>query len=506
MRSSLSIAFFLSTCALLLPEASATQTKPRICCRKLSAKFQGQGKVAYPDTANYLAQNKYWSESSFLTPTCIFSPSSANDVAEAVRLFSRNSCVFAIRGGSHMPNSGFSSTDNGVLISLTGLNKLNYDASRNVIAIGAGNKWTNVYNFLDPKNVTVLGGRNSDVGVSGFLLGGGISYLSNSYGWACDNVVEYEVVLADGRIVYASNNSNTDLLRSLRGGSSNFGVVTSFTAKVYNVGPNASGRVYFPESSIPQLFGPLYNYIVNQQAANPKYHIIPNFVKIGTAAPRASFTQFYAEAIDLASPPPVMNQWINGTIPLQSQAVVNRQDAGGLAKLFGADAPPANRSQWHVTSIIADAQLFQDIYNIWLETSQPYETIPGWFNSIAMQPIGTKYVEVSQTSGGNALGITAPLVVVSANVYWSNASDDATVRQFLGILFKKIKDAAKAAGKESKYEYLNYGAANQKPIASYGRESLRKLAKAKRKYDPYNVFGTLVEGGFKIPGFQAIHG
>ncbi|KAK6530785.1 hypothetical protein TWF281_007621 [Arthrobotrys megalospora] len=229
-------------------------------------------------------------DSSYLTPTCIFSPTSTKDVSKAVAILSHSSCVFAIRAGGHMPNRGFSSTDNGVLISLTKLNKIAYDAASGVVELGPGSRWTGVYNALDPLNVTVLGARNSDVGVGGFLLGGGISFLSNSYGWATDNIVDFEVVLADGGIIHANDQQNTDLLRSLRGGSSNFGIVTSFTAKAYSVGANAAGPVTYPASSIPALLDALYDYIINGQAQDPLFAIIPNFIKNGTQPPVGSYT------------------------------------------------------------------------------------------------------------------------------------------------------------------------------------------------------------------------
>ncbi|KAK8024445.1 hypothetical protein PG993_012511, partial [Apiospora rasikravindrae] len=82
--------------------------------------------------------------------------------------------------------------------------------------------------FLETHGVTVAGGRDADVGVGGFLLGGGISYFSGEMGLGCDTVVNYEVVLTNGTIVNANASDNSDLWRALKGGGSNFGIVTRY--------------------------------------------------------------------------------------------------------------------------------------------------------------------------------------------------------------------------------------------------------------------------------------
>ncbi|KAK6519800.1 hypothetical protein TWF506_000094 [Arthrobotrys conoides] len=504
MHISTSTLLLVSSGLLGQSEASRPPKNPQECCNLLNQKFQGQGKVIMQSHPNYAGLNVHWLAASQLSPTCIFSPKTARDVSKAVALFSNYRCVFAIRGGSHMPNKGFSSTNNGVLVSLRDLNEISYNRHQHTVKVGAGNRWTNVYDHLDPKGVAVVGARDADVGVSGFLLGGGISFLSNKYGWAADNVVEYEVVLANGDIVHANKYQHVDLMGCLRGGSSNFGIVTSFTLKTYNIYAHAAGPVRYNASYVPQLFAPLYNYIATGQDADPNFHIIPNFIKNPGQPHRAIFITFYTKEVDLSNPPAVMKPWVDGSIPSYNNSLVNRTGVGSLPKYFagtgGASLP--FRSQWHVTSVLADEQLFRTIHALWLNVSAPFEaSIPGFSNSLAMQPIGRKYIHTTNTAPGrNVLGIKRPLVIVSANIYWDNESDDATMNTFLLDLFAQIKAAAAAVGKLAGYEYLNYGAITQDPISSYGNDNLIRLRWAKRRYDPCNVFGTLVEGGYKIPG------
>ncbi|KAF3934473.1 hypothetical protein ABW19_dt0202809 [Dactylella cylindrospora] len=435
------------------------------------------------------------------SPTCIFTPSSTTDVAKAVKLFSDNSCIFAIRSGGHLPNPGFSSTNNGILVSLSGLNQVNYDASSGVVDVGTGNRWKKVYETLDAEGITVMGGRSADVGVGGFLLGGGFSYLSNANGWGVDNVVSFEVVLADGSIVNANAQEHSDLFQALKGGSSNFGIVTTFTMTAYNVSAITAGLVIYLEPSTPQLLDAAFNYVSSSADVDPKSHVIPAWVKFGILPVLPSFTVFYSEQFDVKNPPPVVKPFIDGSIPYLSNGVSNQKGVTGMANQLGIGQPNGLRNQWQDCTVVADAALFKTIYSLWSTDAKPYETTLGFMNNISIQPIGKTFIKAGQDKGGNSMGITSPIVNISVNVVWALPIDDARMKKYLDTLFQHIKDAAKKAGKYSEFQYLNYAGPGQDPIASYGAESVARLAEAKKKYDPDNVFGTLVEGGFKIPGF-----
>lgn len=138
----------------------------------------------------------------------------------------------AIRSGGHGGDNQNNIVD-GVTIDLTHLNTTMYDAATNVARVGTGARWGSVYAALEKDGVLVTGGRESVVGVGGLLLGGGISWYTARTGFACDSVVNYEVVLASGEIVNANASANADLWRALKGGSSNFGIVTRFDLQAF---------------------------------------------------------------------------------------------------------------------------------------------------------------------------------------------------------------------------------------------------------------------------------
>jgi FAD/FMN-containing dehydrogenase len=133
----------------------------------------------------------------------------------------------AVRSGGH-GSAGANNIVNGVTIDLSNLNSTSYDPDANIAKIEPGGRWGNVYADLEKDGVTVPGGRDGGVGVGGFFLGGGESFFSGNQGFGCDSVVNFEVVLANGTIVNANSTANADLWLALRGGGSNFGIVTRF--------------------------------------------------------------------------------------------------------------------------------------------------------------------------------------------------------------------------------------------------------------------------------------
>lgn len=136
----------------------------------------------------------FFSAAEWLGPACIFAPDSAELVSFAVKTLEKSGTTFALQGGGHMPIAGAANIDTtGVLISSTNLDQLIISEDLSTVSVGPGNHWVNVYDYLEPYNKIVVGGRMGVVGVPGFLLGGGISFFSYEYGWASANIASFEV-------------------------------------------------------------------------------------------------------------------------------------------------------------------------------------------------------------------------------------------------------------------------------------------------------------------------
>ncbi|GAP87352.1 putative FAD binding domain-containing protein [Rosellinia necatrix] len=203
--------------------------------------------VAFPLSFKYISeQSKYWSTScSSLKPSCIIFPTSADDVSAILKAISEGDEDFAIKSGGHNPNNYFSSVAGGPLISTARLNQAVLDAETGVLQMGPGNRLDDIAEKLQGSGWTFVGGRIGNTGTGGLILGGGLSYMSAQYGWAASSALEFEVVLANGTIVNASDKENADLARALRGGGNNFGVVTRYTLQTYRQGNIWAGNVIY---------------------------------------------------------------------------------------------------------------------------------------------------------------------------------------------------------------------------------------------------------------------
>ncbi|KAF1738754.1 6-hydroxy-D-nicotine oxidase [Beauveria bassiana] len=132
------------------------------------------------------------------SPLCVAEPLTAEGVAISVRAVTRHSCRFAVKSGGHSNALGTNARQSGVVIDLGRLDRIEVSGSGNgngssTVFIGPGNHGGRVYEELEPRGLAVAGGRVDWVGVGGFTLGGGISFLSPRHGWAVDNVRSFEV-------------------------------------------------------------------------------------------------------------------------------------------------------------------------------------------------------------------------------------------------------------------------------------------------------------------------
>ena len=177
-------------------------------------------------------------------PAMILQCAGTSDVIKGVTFAREHDLLVAVRGGGHSV-AGKSLCDGGLLIDLSAMRGIHVDPKRRTaraqpgLRLGDFDRETQVYGLATTTGIA------SDTGIAGLTLGGGIGWLCGKYGLACDNLISAEVVTADGRVVTASAEENADLFWGLRGGSGNFGIVTSFEYQLHAVGPVVGGVILY---------------------------------------------------------------------------------------------------------------------------------------------------------------------------------------------------------------------------------------------------------------------
>jgi FAD/FMN-containing dehydrogenase len=158
------------------------------------------------------------------------------DVIAAVALARDRGLPLAVRCGGHNV-AGKGTCDDGVVIDLSAMKGVHVDQRGRTALANAGTLWGEFDRETQLFGLGTAGGRMTGTGVGGFTLGGGYAWISTKHGLACDNLIEAQVVTADGEVRTASEDADADLLWALRGGGGNFGVVTSYRFRLHDLGP-----------------------------------------------------------------------------------------------------------------------------------------------------------------------------------------------------------------------------------------------------------------------------
>ncbi len=178
-------------------------------------------------------------------PALIARCASTEDVAATIAFARRHDLLLAVRGGGHN-GGGLGVCDNGVVLDLSLLQTVEVDAAARTVRAGGGCTWRQVDAATHEAGLATPSGILSTTGVGGLTLGGGIGHLSRKHGLTIDNLIEAEVVLADGTQARASADENPELFWAVRGGGGNFGVVTSFSFRAHPVSTVLAGPTFWP--------------------------------------------------------------------------------------------------------------------------------------------------------------------------------------------------------------------------------------------------------------------
>ena len=203
-----------------------------------------RGRLIQPSDADYDAVRALYNGMIDKRPRLVARCADVADVISAVNFAHDEGLLLAIRGGGHN-GPGLGSCDDGLVIDLSTMRGIRVDPASRTVRVDAGSTSGDVDHATHPFGLAVPFGIVSTTGVAGLALGGGTGYLTRKHGLTIDNLLEADVVLANGSFVTASANQHPDLFWALRGGGGNFGVVTSFLFQAHPVKMVYAGPVFW---------------------------------------------------------------------------------------------------------------------------------------------------------------------------------------------------------------------------------------------------------------------
>ncbi|PWY70813.1 putative oxidoreductase [Aspergillus sclerotioniger CBS 115572] len=479
------------------------------CCLALWS-LLGAAKVAFPGSQLYnLSRSSYFSQQEAeVQPLCVVAPSTVDDVSTALKSITsiaaslpdeeRSTCDFAIRSGGHAPIAGAANIERGVTFDLRDLNAIELSSDRTIASVGVGATWGKVYAILDPLNRSVAGGRAAQVGVGGLTTGGGISYFSPRYGWTCDTVQNFEVVLANGTVVNANADENPDLLVALRGGSNNLGVVTRVDLTAFEQGPLWGGAVSYSVDTIDQ-----------QLKATAEFSIAETYDEYSSLIAIYTFSSAHAatiiNSIKYTKPeenPPAFQPFteipsLQNTLRIASLSDISAEE--------GSSSPNGKRQLATVTTFESSLPMLNATYRHWNTSLAAIQGVPGIVWSFYLEPLPPSIYARAGTD--NSLGLSdasGSLMVALLGAIWNDDADDEQIEKVSRELLTAIENDSRDMDAYHPFVYLNYAAPWQDPIASYGEASVERLSRVARDVDPRGVFTANVPGGFKIPGDRSV--
>lgn len=426
-----------------------------------------RGEVLRPGQDGYDEARRVFNGMVDRRPALILRCTADEDVVAGVGFARQNGLVVAVKGGGHNV-AGNAVCDGGLVIDLSRMREVRVDPRRRRAICQGGATWGDFDRATQAQGLATPGGIISSTGVAGLTLGGGIGTLRGLYGLTCDNMVAATVVTADGRVVRAGEEGDTDLLWGLRGGGGNFGVVTAFEFDVHPLGPVVAGPLEVPQSlgvRFLDFYRSFLEGVPDAFSSDLIFRVAPS------GEPTFLLLTFYAGPVEEAA---------RILAPLRERfqpadAVAQRSYVESQC-LYDAGSPWGQRNYWKSNGM---AELGDGAIETLLER---FREIPSRHCLIGMEYLHGRIHRTEPDA--NAASFKRAKFDLLIESKWLDAADDdanvAWTRDTWAAMQPHVSGAA----------YTNYlGAEPQERVrAAYGERTYRRLVALKDRYDAENFF------------------
>ncbi|RYP01737.1 hypothetical protein DL764_006099 [Monosporascus ibericus] len=342
-------------------------------------------------------------------------------------------CITQIRHPQRRPRplAGSNNIHGGVTIDLSLLNSVRFGSASEAVSFGPGVRWKHVYVKVQKHGRVV----------AGLLLRGGNTWMTARKGFACDNVVALEVVLADGLIGTADRNTHADLFRALKGGSNNFGIVVGFTMSTIPCQSVWGGSTASPNECIPDAI-----------------RITGYFTKRVVENPDSNLTR------------PKSDTWFTLTVKIDERIM-----------------PKA-----------------AEVHDGLVEELKSYVPDFSFIIQCIFQPLPLAFARHAVAAGGNVLGLernTSDGILLQTSTMVKTLDQREFAYPRVKACIRAVDEyTATINGGILEWLYLNYADESQDVLRSYGLENVEFMRAVSRKYDPQQIFQYFCPGGFKLLG------
>jgi len=435
------------------------------------------GRLITSTSPEFDTERKVWNGIADARPSAIACCEGTADVIAALDFSRTHQLPVTIRGGGHSV-AGKAVAEGALMIDLSRMRSVHVDPAARTVRVGGGATWGTVDHETQAFGLAVTGGIDSRTGVAGLTLGGGVGFLSRAYGLTIDHLESADVVLADGRLLTASETKNPDLFWALRGGGGNFGVVTSFKFRLNALGPEVmTAQVFHTMDSAADALTFYRDFMAEASDKTSCYAMFINMPPVKPFPKDLQGSTTFALVACHAGP---LDEGEVALAPLAAfgsptLAVVAPMPYAAFQSGFDEGTPDGARYYWKAQYMdeLTDEAITQLVTEV--------DPLPGPFSNVWIDPMGGAIATVEATATAfphrNArfgLGISAG---------WIDPNNDEASIAWVRSLHQKMRPHT-ASGIYS--NYLDHDDADRVE-AAYG-VNLRRLQEIKAKYDPNNVF------------------
>ncbi|KAI0251538.1 FAD-binding domain-containing protein [Lactifluus subvellereus] len=455
----------------------------KLTCETIAVSISPASQVFYPGSPEFKIDISHWANSSTQVSACSVRPGTPEDIGVILRELAFTRTPFAIKGAGHTANPGFSSTP-GVHISMSRFKDIIVHPG--TVDIGAGLTWTEVYSYLVPRGINVVGGRINGVGVGGFTLGGGYSWKTNQFGLTVDTLTAIELVLPSGSVKVVTE-KDEDLWFALKGGLNNYGIVTKFTLKTHKQ---------------TDVWGTVLSFAGNQ--IEPAYTAFADFLSRehdhkGAQLGQISYdngTVKFAVVLFYDGPQPPCDLYGNLlTLPNTGKSIIE----GSFVHFVLSLPPPVRKRAYfdgfpvlHYTVPVMKAII--DGLQSWGDRISKRDT-----DVLLVVNLDPFEPDILTHGGPSAYPPDRSRVVLPSSLYfgWNDKSLDEYMYKQMRALSASLIEAGIKDGQDlvNAAHYTNY-ALHGTPLEQMYGGNVERLCDIKRRYDPFRVMD--LTGGFKF--------
>lgn len=435
------------------------------------------GQVVLPEDADYHEVRKVWNATIDRHPKVIVRCAEAGDVPPALEFARRHQLDISVRGAGHNI-AGNAVCEGGIMIDMSTMTGVQVDAVNHIALVEPGARLSDVDLATQQHGLATPLGINSTTGVAGLTLGGGFGWLTRQYGMTVDNLLAVELVTADGKMLRASEQENSDLFWAVRGAGGNFGIITRFEYRLHKVGPAiTAGLLVFPMAQATRVLQQYRDYMnraperLNVWVVMRKAPPLPFLPESVHGQEVVVLAVFYAGPLAEAEPliAPLRDFGTAHGEHIGEQPYVQWQQA------FDPLLTPGARNYWK-------SHNFTELCDEALDTLVSYaQRLPDPQCEIFIGMIGGAANRVP--ANAMAYGHRDARFVMNVHARWDDVAQDADCIAWAREFFKASAPYASAG------VYINFMTEEEgeRVKAAYG-DNYARLVQLKRQYDPDNLF------------------